>query len=93
MAFSRMQTLESGRSFKAASAFSPNVASITAIGRAMPIPPSIGLIGGIISYILLHVNTKVVLLPASPDLSRGAAAMEQAKAAQYSVRRQMDEQR
>src|SRR4030042_5964184 len=41
MAFSRMQTLESGRDFKAASAFSANVASITAFGRAMTIPPQL----------------------------------------------------
>jgi hypothetical protein len=36
--------LESGRAFKAASAFSANVASITAFGRAMANPPSNGLI-------------------------------------------------
>jgi hypothetical protein len=62
MAFSRIQALQFERSFKAASAFSANVASITAFGRAMAIPPQLALFGEIINYYLLHVNANLVLI-------------------------------
>jgi hypothetical protein len=60
MAFSRIQTLQFGKSFKAASAFSTNVASITAFGRPMAIPPQLNWFGGIIYDIMLHVNKKLI---------------------------------